>query len=315
MRKAIHVIALLSAALAFGAAAGTARAATARPDTLPVPRLSVPQALLAVTRGEVLLVDVRPAGQRALGHVQGDIFVPLDRLSGAAKSLPAGKKLVFYCSCGAEELALDAARIVLAAGPRPVAVLVGGYDGWHAAGGAVQVDATWEEIFRVDQPPQGWGKTPVDTLRCRYAVDDSAAAQGTASACITCRPDTSARGFAGFTQKLDARPLRGRPVTLTAMVRARDVAKPGAFIWIGAEDVQGRVMTLTRPDADPVAGTQDWRLLQVSGVVPPDAVKVLIGLSLVHSGRVWIDDVRFAAPETADLPRLRLVVSNHSFEE
>jgi hypothetical protein len=72
---------------------------------------------------------------------------------------------------------------------------------------------------------------------------------------------------------------------------------------------------VTKPDQDLIVGTQDWRQSEVSGVVPPNAVKVLIGVSVITSGRLWMDDVRLVAPEAAGLPRLRLVVDNPSFEE
>jgi rhodanese-related sulfurtransferase len=294
------------------------QAATVKPDTVPVARVSIPQALLAATRGEILLVDVRPPGQRALGHIRGDAPVPFEQLAAAHGTLPPGfpkdRKLVFYCSCTAEEVALDAARAVIAAGNTRVAVLVGGYDGWRAAQGPIQVDETWEEVFKVDQPPTGWGKVPVDTMRCRYARDDSVAGRGRACARIACRPDTSARGFAGYVQRLDPRGLLGRAVTLSAMVRTADV-EHGAFLWVGAEDAQGRFMRVTKPDADLLVGTQGWRVSQVSGVIPPDAARVLIGISLPTSGRLWLDDVRVVAPEGGGLPYLRAVVENPSFEE
>jgi rhodanese-related sulfurtransferase len=321
----------LLATVSFAAcAAGTLRAApangkaeashaAARPDTLPVARVNVPQALLADTRGEILLVDVRPAGQRALGHIRGDVPLPFDQLDAAHGVLPAmfpkDKKLVFYCSCTAEEVALDAARAVMAAGGTTrVAVLVGGYDGWREGHGAIQVDETWEEVFKVDQPPSGWGKVPVDTMRCRYARDDSVAGRGRASARIACRPDTSARGFAGYVQRMDPSGLLGRAVTLSAMVRTVNV-EHGAFLWIGAEDAQGRFMRVTRPDADLLVGTQEWRVSQVTGVIPSDAARVLIGVSLPTSGRLWLDDVRVVAPEGGGLPYLRAVVENPGFEE
>ena len=221
--------------------------APAKPDTLPVARMSIAQAQLAAARGKILLVDVRPAGQRALGHIQGDAYLPFERISASPVDMPPNRTLVFYCSCPAEEAALDAARILLARGSVKVAALVGGYDGWRAAGGAIQVDETWEEVFHVDRPPSGWGKVPVDTLRCRYARDDSAAGEGHASARVTCRPDTSARGFAGYVQKLDPQGLRGRMVTLSAMVRTADITQ-AAFLWIGAENAQGRFMRVSRPD-------------------------------------------------------------------
>ena len=316
---------LLSAALLLAVTSGAATGAVAAPaasapkvaagaDTLPVARMNVPQAILAASRGEVLLVDVRPAGQRSLGHIKNDVHAPFDRMAAGQAELPKGKRLLFYCSCHAEEVALDAARLLQKKGNADVAVLVGGYDDWKQAGGPIEIDATWEETFKVDAPPVGWGKTPVDPKRCRYEVDRATAARGAASARITCVRDTSARGFAGYTQKLDPAGLRGRKLTLSAMVRTQDAA-PGAFLWIGAEDAQGRVMGMTRPDANPIVGTQDWHVVEVSGVVPPTAVKVLVGVSLMASGTVWLDDVRLVADEDRGMPRLRVVVANQSFEE
>jgi rhodanese-related sulfurtransferase len=316
---------LLAGVCLLAAAAGAARtapaggtvpapAALAKADTLAVERMRIPEAMAAAARGEIQLVDVRPAGQRALGHVRGDASMPFDRLVAAKGILPKDRKLVFYCSCPAEELALDAARVVIAAGNARVAVLVGGYDDWHAAGGATQVDETWEEVFRLDDPPTGWGKVPVDSTRCRYTLDESNAGKGRASACVTCRPDTTARGFSGYVQRIDPTGLLGRTVTLSALVRSADNTR-GAFLWIGAEDAQGRFMRITRPEEDPIVGTQDWRASQVTGVVPPDAARVLIGISLTAGGRLWLDDVRLVALETGALLRMRAVVSNPGFEE
>lgn len=326
MRKRLVTIGFVVAMLVTAGAAGVSRTAAgagapappgapAKRDTLPVPRLSVPQAMLAATRGEILLVDVRPTGQRALGHIRGDVHIPFEQLAARQAELSRSRRLVFYCSCPAEDLALDAARVLLDAGNPQVGALVGGYDDWRAANGPIQVDARWEDVFRVDESPVGWGKTPVDTTRCRYARDsEGAAARGNASARITCRPDTTARGFAGYTQRLDAFALRGRQVTLSAMVRTEN-AERAAYLWIGAEDAQGRVIGLTNPGADPIVGTQDWQYHAVSGVVPPIAVRLLIGVSLTASGRLWLDDVRLVAPQGPGLPRIRPVIVNHDFEE
>src|SRR5262249_20209199 len=150
------------ALLASTALAAASVAMPAPPDTAAVARIGAPQAILAATRGEVRLVDVRPAGQRALGHIKGDLHLPIDRLPARLGELPRDRKLLFYCSCHAEETALEAARLLIQAGGTRVAVLVGGYDAWRAAGGPTQADATWEEIFRPDLPPAGWGRVPVD---------------------------------------------------------------------------------------------------------------------------------------------------------
>jgi rhodanese-related sulfurtransferase len=282
-------------------------------DTVAIERVNVTQAQLAAKRGEIVLVDVRLAGQRSLGHITGDVHAPLAELPGRARALPAGKQWVFYCSCPAEEAALEAARLVLRSSKPRVAVLVGGYDAWRAANGPVQVDAGWEQVFRVDDPPSGWGKTPVDTARCRYARDERAAFRGSASACITCAPAADARGFAGLSQRIDARGMRGVPLTLSVMVKSEKLEQR-AFLWIAAEDAQGRTMPISPPDASVVTGTTDWHALQASGVVPAEAVNVLVGLSLVTSGRVWMDDIRLVA-DAPGRPGVRVVLQNHGFEE
>jgi len=309
------ILALLLCAAPFGALqAQAAPASTAPADTAAIPRMRVAEAILAQGRGEVLFVDVRPAAQRSLGHIRGDVSLPIDQVAARQAELPNDRRLVFYCSCPAEELALDAARVVLAARQARVAALVGGYDAWRAAGGATETQATWDEVFRVSAVPAGWGKTPADTARCQYALDVHQAATGKASARIACKPDPAARGFAGLTQKIDARNLRGRELTLSARVRTEDVAR-GVFLWIGAEDADGRLIGMTRPDPSQlIAGTGEWRPVEVQGVVPAAAAKVLIGISLMTSGRIWIDDVQLVAPAAGTLPRVRVTVQNSDFE-
>jgi hypothetical protein len=176
------------------------------------------------------------------------------------------------------------------------------------------IDAPWEKIFRVEDPPVGWGKTPIDSMRCRYTVDTTLASQGHASARIVCVPDSTARGFAGYAQRLDDPRLRGRSVTLSAMVRLQDVAR-GAYLWIGAENAQGRIQTLTPPGSGVMVGSSGWRMSAVSAAIPRDAAKVLVGVSLMASGRVWLDDVRLMAPEEGGLPGFRVALRNAGFEE
>lgn len=295
------------------ALASSSQAAAAR-DTVPVRRIGVPQAMLAVQRGEAVLVDVRPQGQRRLGHIRDDVTVPIESVAAQQAKLPHNRTLIFYCSCPAEELALEAARLLITADHRNVAVLVGGFDAWRAAHGPVEMGESWESAFHVDDAPSGWGKTPIDTLRCRYARDAAVAGRGAASGRITCVPDSAAHGFAGFSQRIDPRLCRGRVVVLSAMVRTQQVGR-GAFLFVAAQDASGKTIAMAQSPPDSLAGTRDWRELDVQGAVPPQAQQVLIGLSLVGAGRVWLDDVRLVAPEGGGQPRVRLVVANPGFEE
>ena len=283
------------------------------PDTASVARMSVPQAIAAASRGEVVLVDVRPLPQRKIGHVKDDVSVPIGTI-GTGAGLPAGKKLLFYCSCVAEELALEAARVAIASGRTNVAVLVGGFDAWRAGGGLIAVDETWEQSFRVDTAPVGWGKTPVDSLRCTYSRDDLNYFSGKSSGRIGCYPDTSARGLAGLVQRLDASSCLGRTVTLTAAVRGQDV-QGAAFLWIGAEDARGKLILMKRAEQMPIRRSQEWHFVQVSADIPADAGKLLIGLSIAGAGQVWLDEVKVKAEATDLLPVRPIIVKNPGFEE
>jgi len=292
----------------------TAAANRADADVAAIGKWSASEARLAAQRDAIILVDVRMAGQRALGHIRGDRYVPVEEIAARAATLRSDRPFVFYCSCPAEELALEAAQTLLEHGGGKVGVLVGGFDAWRQAGGAVEVPSTWEELFHVAEPPIGWGKTPVDSARCKYARDVHVASQGTTSARVVCRPDSAARGFAGFSQRIDALPLVGRTVRFSAMVRSENVTH-ASYLWVAVEDPEGHIVARVRSDDDPIRGTQNWRRVAVSGLIPPGIAKVVVGVSLEASGRIWMDDVRLVATAEGGRPESAIPLVNPSFEQ
>jgi rhodanese-related sulfurtransferase len=50
-----------------------------------------------VERGDVLVLDVRPAAEYAAGHIAGAVSIPLDELEGRLGELPASSEIVAYC--------------------------------------------------------------------------------------------------------------------------------------------------------------------------------------------------------------------------
>ena len=48
-------------------------------------------------RGEVVILDVRPAAEFAAGHIPGALSVPLDKLDAALARLPKRAQIVAYC--------------------------------------------------------------------------------------------------------------------------------------------------------------------------------------------------------------------------
>ena len=296
--------------------ASSARAdSTPGADTIAVARIGAPQAILATLRGQALMVDVRYASQRAIGHIDGDLALRYDQVAAQLDRLPADRQLIFYCSCSHEEEALAAARAM----PRPddarIAVLVGGFDAWRRAGGPVRNEATWEGVFRVVDRPTGWGKTPTERGRCRYARDSTVAAAGRSSGCVTCLPpDSGATSLPGFSQRADAVTLVGRVVTLTAKLRTEGV-DGAALLWLGTEDEQGKLMSFARSDSIAVIGTRPWTSVSLQIAVPGGAKLLDFGLQLIGAGRAWMDDVTLVAEPGARKPGAKIAVTNPGFED
>lgn len=71
-----------------------------------------------VRRNEVTVIDVRPAEEWAAGHLAGAISMPLADLRRRMKELPKRKTIVAYCRGPYCVFALDAVKILRAAGHR-----------------------------------------------------------------------------------------------------------------------------------------------------------------------------------------------------
>ncbi|HZE04632.1 MAG TPA: metalloregulator ArsR/SmtB family transcription factor [Solirubrobacteraceae bacterium] len=57
-----------------------------------------PQELMArLARGDAVLVDVRPAGEFAAGHIDGARSIPIDELERRLAELPADREVIAYC--------------------------------------------------------------------------------------------------------------------------------------------------------------------------------------------------------------------------
>lgn len=80
----------------------------------------------------VVLVDVRPAGEYAAGHVPGAVNIPVAELSARMQELPADARVVAYCRGPYCVMAANAVGRLRGAGFQ-AARLAGGYPDWVAA--------------------------------------------------------------------------------------------------------------------------------------------------------------------------------------
>ena len=92
--------------------------------------------LRRLERGDIVVVDVRPAAEYAAGHLPGALHVPPDQLD-RLDDLPADQDVVAYCRGPYCVYADDAVRHLRARGRRATR-LEDGLPEWSHAGGAVE---------------------------------------------------------------------------------------------------------------------------------------------------------------------------------
>jgi rhodanese-related sulfurtransferase len=90
------------------------------------------EAAARVADGEVLLVDVREAGEYDAEHIDGALFFPLSAFDPSALPDPGGRTLVFQCRSGVRSA--QAVAAAQAAGLPHDTHLRGGILAWKRAG-------------------------------------------------------------------------------------------------------------------------------------------------------------------------------------
>ena len=83
--------------------------------------------------GVVTLIDVRPVGEFAAGHIPGAVNIPLDELPRRLDELPADRAVVAYCRGPYCVFAFEAVATLRAKGYE-ARRLADGYPQWWAAG-------------------------------------------------------------------------------------------------------------------------------------------------------------------------------------
>ncbi|WP_249010182.1 metalloregulator ArsR/SmtB family transcription factor [Conexibacter sp. DBS9H8] len=88
-------------------------------------------------RGEVVLIDVRPAEEYAAGHIEGARSIPLEELKQRIAELPADTEIVAYCRGPLCAYAHEAVRTLQGAG-RVARRLGDGWPEWRMRQGATE---------------------------------------------------------------------------------------------------------------------------------------------------------------------------------
>jgi len=83
-------------------------------------------------KGDVVLIDVRPAEEYEAGHIEGARSIPIDELEDRLAELPADREVVAYCRGPFCAYAHEAVRRLQASG-RPARRLQDGWPEWQLA--------------------------------------------------------------------------------------------------------------------------------------------------------------------------------------
>ena len=124
------------AALAFAVVPATAQ----QDDLTKVPRITLAQFKPLHAKNAVLTIDVRDPHGFDAGHVPGALNVSVVDIEIMGNRILKEKRpIVAYCACPDEHSALVVAAKLMRIGVKDIKVLTGGWNGWKAAGGKVEV--------------------------------------------------------------------------------------------------------------------------------------------------------------------------------
>ncbi len=135
------MIARRSFAAALAVLAFAVLPVAAQPDDLTkVPRITLAQFKPLQAKNAVLTIDVRDPHGFDAGHVPGALNVSaVDVEIMGNRILKEKRPVVAYCACPDEHSALVVAARLMRIGVKDIRVLNGGWNGWKAAGGKVEV--------------------------------------------------------------------------------------------------------------------------------------------------------------------------------
>ena len=105
-----------------------------RANTGEFPRVSQADAYKLFMSGKAVFIDVRGNTQFEQGHIRNSYGIPGSQLIKRLGEVPAGKTIITYCACSAEQSSGRAAADLIAHGVKNVYALKGGWNDWKSNG-------------------------------------------------------------------------------------------------------------------------------------------------------------------------------------
>ncbi len=99
-------------------------------------RISAEEAKKLVDAGKAVLIDVRSSDAYKISHIKGALEYPLSKIDAKDFSgLPKNKRIIAYCTCGAEHSSAHAVYVLSQDEKfKDAAALLGSMAAWESAG-------------------------------------------------------------------------------------------------------------------------------------------------------------------------------------
>jgi C-terminal processing protease CtpA/Prc len=125
------------------------------------------------------------------------------------------------------------------------------------------------------------------------------------------KADMNTRGFGNASRFLDAKPLQGKRIRLTANIKA-EVSTGKAQMWLRVDKPDNKMGFFDNMDERPIT-SNNWAVYETIGLVDQDAKGIAFGAFLSGMGKMWVDDFKLAVEEGGKW--IPVPLKNSSFEE
>ncbi len=149
------------------------------------------------------------------------------------------------------------------------------------------------------QPQSQWFLAGKDPTAYAIAEDPLVTESGDPTETLRATVPTPAN-FGTVMQTVGPDAFLGQRLTFSALVKTEDVEQE-AGLWMRVDGPPGQgVLAFYNMSDEPLTGSEDWTLQQVTLDVAPEADSVSLGLWLEGPGQVWLDQVALVSCEPAD---------------
>jgi hypothetical protein len=160
------------------------------------------------------------------------------------------------------------------------------------------------ELGEVGAVPQGWHATsPRGAENPGYAAKLTQDQAKEGKYCAELASEPGASGFGNLMQTFDATAYRGKRVRFRAAVRTAGSSSGPGQLWLRVDRQGGETGFFDNMNDRPVRDPE-WKYYEIMGDIEPDADKINVGVILIGTGKVWIDDASFQVlGDTLRLPQ------------